>query len=149
MFTMVILWIHLMAMAFWMGGMLFQWIVLNPILIAENPTSKEREIYKKVWQRFRTFRWLSLITLVITGVMNLLYEGGSARLESAWGGILMIKLFLVVVIIGLSFAYDIMTAPKLGIFPSKGSSGPEKYLSSGIILVGLFTSLIALYLTRY
>ena len=149
MFTMVVLWVHLMAMAFWMGGMLFQWIVLNPILIGENPTSKEREIYQRVWQRFRTFRWLSLITLIITGVMNLLYEGGSARLESEWGGILMIKLFLVVIAIGLSFAYDIMTAPKLGISPSQGSSGSEKYLSLGIILVGFFTILIALYLTRY
>ena len=149
MFTMVILWVHIIAMTFWMGGMLFQWIVLNPILVRENPTSIEREIYQRVWQRFRSFRWLSIITLIITGVMNLLYEGGSSRLESEWGGILMIKLFLVVIAIGLSFAYDIITAPKLGISPSQGSSGSEKYLSLGIIFVGLCTTFIALYLTRY
>jgi len=149
MFPILIIWIHLIAVIFWFGGLLFQWLVLGPVLLGANPITRDLEVQRKVNQRFKTVRWISLLTLIVTGVMNLLYEGGSARLESDWGGILMIKLFLVAVVIGLSLVLDVVMSPGGRRLPSPHLPASVKWINLGILLLGLLTSLIAVYLARF
>lgn len=142
--TIVVLWIHVTAVIIWIGGMVFQWTVLRPILLGSDAPSYGMALDRRVRFRFRNIRWLSLIILVVTGVMNLLYEGGSARLESDWGGILMIKIFLVVIIIGLNVVYDVVTGPQDG---KNSKSG--HWLLQGIVLLSLLTVFISVYLSRF
>lgn len=149
MFPILTLWIHLVAVIFWLGGLLFQWLVLGPVLLGTHPTTRDLEVQRKVNLRFKTVRWISLITLIVTGLMNLLYEGGSARLESDWGGILMIKLFLVAVVIGLSVVLDVVMSPGGRRLPSSNLPASVGWINSGILLLGLLTSLIAVYLARF
>jgi hypothetical protein len=81
--------------------------------------------------------------------MNLLYEGGSARLESDWGGILMIKLFLVAVVIGLSIVLDVVMGSGGRRSLSPNSPASVEWINLGILLFGFLTSLIAIYLARF
>ena len=48
---------------------------------------------KKIGQRFKTVGWVSLMVLIFTGASQLLDESGSARIETSWGLIMMLKLF--------------------------------------------------------
>jgi putative copper export protein len=57
------------------------------------------------------FRWLGLITLVLTGFFNLLYEGSSPRMETAYGGVLMLKLLLAFILMGLTAVHDFVVGP--------------------------------------
>jgi len=126
--------------------MLFVWIVLRPALLALPSQPQGLPTLQAIEGRFRTVRWASLLTLLVTGIYNLIHEGGSARLESSWGGILMIKLLLVAIAMGLSGINDFLITPSTG-QESSGLSSNLKDLLSGIILVlSLFIVFIAVYL---
>ena len=144
-----IMWVHLIAAITWIGGMLFLWLVLRPAIRQWSPQSQGLDILRRIEDRFRTIRWVSLLTLLATGIFNLIHEGGSARLESSWGGVLMVKLLLVAIVMGLSGISDFVLAPN----PRPASSGQSdrtKDLMGGLILVlGLFIVFIAVYLGQF
>jgi len=140
----LILWIHLVSAMTWIGGMLFIRLVLRPALKRSALDSHAQVILSLVEERFRTIRWISLLILLGTGFFNLIHEGGSARLESSWGGVLMIKLFFVVIAIGLSGINDFFLAPSKISTPSMGRT--RDWLSGITLLLGLLIVFIAVYL---
>ena len=89
----IVLWIHLVAAITFIGGLLYIQLVLRPVLSTSQSkgNSDAQDILRKTGQRFRTISWMSLITLILTGAFNMLSEGGSARIETAWGVVLMLK----------------------------------------------------------
>jgi uncharacterized membrane protein len=141
MFAVLILWVHLSAAVAWIGGMLFSRLVLNPVLNAGGIPQKD-DLVARIEARFRSLRWAGLITLVGTGAYNLIHEGGSARLESAWGGILLIKLLFVAIAIGLTGINDYLL-----------HGPPSDHIKDGlnglILLLGLLIVLIAVYLGQF
>jgi len=138
------LWIHLVSAMTWIGGMLFVWLVLRPALKRPVFDSHAHVVLSHVEGRFRTVRWASLLTLLGTGLFNLIHEGGSARLESNWGGVLMIKLFFVIVVVGISGINDFFLKPTKTSTPSM--SRWKEWLSSIIFLLGLLIVFIGVYL---
>src|SRR3989338_20865 len=79
------MWIHLLAVVAWIGGLLFFPLVLRPVLRALPDASQPAETLRRVGRRFRTVAWISLVTLILTGAGNILHEGGSARIPAPWG----------------------------------------------------------------
>lgn len=102
----LIMWIHLTAVIAFIGGTIFYVTAYRPAsgLLKSHPG--QSDFTAKVEQRFRTIRWLSLVVILVTGFFNLLYEGGSARIESTYGAGLMLKLFLVLVLLALTAVHD-------------------------------------------
>ncbi len=143
---MIMLWIHLVAAMTWVGGMVVQWIVLGPAFKPAPGESPHGALRSRIEERFRKLRWASLITLLITGVFNLLNEGASARMESAWGGVLMIKLLLVAVAIGLTGVYDFMPDRRGGSGTAKRSWRGRDGLSAVILILGVLIAGLAVYL---
>ncbi len=143
---MLIMWIHLVAAITWIGGMLFLWLVLRPVLSSPSAGAEGLATLRRVEERFKTVRWASLLTLLVTGVYNLIHEGGSARLESSWGGVLMIKLLFVAIVMGLSGMNDFLLTTST----SQATSNPsiwQKDLLNGLILaLGFLIVFIAVYL---
>jgi uncharacterized membrane protein len=146
---MFIMWIHLVAAIAWIGGMLFLWLVLRPVLSSASSGAEGLATLRRVEERFKTIRWASLLTLLVTGVYNLIHEGGSARLESSWGGVLMIKLLFVAIVMGLSGMNDFLITSGA----EQGVAGPPSHLKdmlSGVILIlSLFIAFIAVYLGEF
>src|SRR3990167_7711226 len=105
------MWIHLLAVVAWTGGLLFLALVLRPILRALPGASQPAETLRRAGRRFRTVAWVSLIALILTGAGNILNEGGSARIATAWGAVLMLKLLLVAVAVGLTLVHDFILDP--------------------------------------
>lgn len=141
-----IMWFHLVAAITWIGGMLFLWLVLRPILLTQPSGSQSLETLYRVEERFRTVRWISLLTLLATGIYNLIHEGGSARLESSWGGILMVKLLLVAIVMGLSGVNDFVLTSSVGQASSDQSLRLKDLLSGAILVLSLLVVFIAVYL---
>jgi len=71
--------------------------------------------------------------LVFTGASQLLDESGSARIETSWGLLMMLKLFLFAIVGGLIFVHDLILDP-YGI-PAKGRKNEQEPLMfSGKVL---------------
>jgi putative copper export protein len=145
----LIIWIHLVAAIAWIGGLLFHRLVLRPAIGRVLLPGKGQEIFTgiltRIETRFKTLRWLSLATLLVTGIVNLLNEGGSARMESAWGAWLMLKLLFVLIVIGLTAIHDV------GMAPAAAASEPGRasvWIGDTILALGLVTVLIAAYLAQ-
>jgi len=151
----LLIWIHLVAAITWVGGMLFHRLVLRSSLAGISPSAKGQDLLTgiliRIDSRYKTLRWLSLATLLVTGIVLLINEGGSARMESAWGAVLMLKLFFVLIVIGLTAIHDVGMAPARTI-PAGASSEPagraSDWISDTILALGLVIVLIAAYLVE-
>ncbi len=153
----VVTWIHLLAAITFIGGWMFVQFVVRPSLTegkAKPPSMEAMEMAKKVGQRFKTVGWVSLMALVFTGASQLLDESGSARIETNWGLIMMLKLFVFAIVGGLIFVHDLILDP-YGI-PAKGKmensqphmfSGKVVWVQRTILGLSLAVLFIAAYLT--
>ena len=149
----VVIWLHLIAAVTLIGGLIFFNFVFKPGLEGLNAGMEKMELLQKTGRRFRTVTWICLIVLILTGAYNMLYEGGSARIETTWGVILMLKLFLFAITFGLFLIHDFVMDPFAS--PSGASRNPNKdtphvtrasLLQQAILLLTLLILLIASYL---
>ena len=151
----LITWLHLAAAIALIGGLLFSQFVLTPAARNVASDSKSREIVRLAGRRFRTVAWVSLIILILTGASQMLNESGAARIETAWGVILMLKLFLFVIAFGLLLIHDFIIDPYA---PSSQDAQPSALrstvparadiLQKAAIVVTLAVLLVASYLTE-
>ena len=151
----VVIWIHLIAAVVLIGGLIFFNYVLKPATSKYKQREREgNEILQNVGRRFRTVTWVCLITLILTGAYNMLYEGGSERIETTWGVILMLKLFLFAIMFGLILIHDYILDPFSFSSGNPGTSGDVSpyarhgsLLQHAILVFSLVILLIASYLT--
>ncbi|WNM58291.1 hypothetical protein [Candidatus Nitrospira allomarina] len=153
----VVTWIHLLAAITFIGGWMFVQLVVRPSLTegkAKVPSMEALEMVKKVGQRFKMVGWVSLMALVFTGASQLLDESGSARIETNWGLIMMLKLFVFAIVGGLIFVHDLILDP-YGVSAKSKKNETESLLFSGkvvwvqraILSLSLAVLFIAAYLT--
>ena len=141
--------IHLMAAITWIGGLLFLWLVLRPVLSRLPVQAQGQEILHRVEERFKTVRWISLITLVVAGFFNILQEGGAARLETNWGGVLLIKLLFVAIVVGLTWVNDYLIGPNtVGESANPSSKQMSNLLNGAILILSLVIIFVGIYLVE-
>jgi uncharacterized membrane protein len=153
----VVTWIHLLAAISFIGGWIFVHLVVRPSLTegkTKPPSMEALEMVKKVGQRFKMVGWVGLMALVFTGASQLLDESGSARIETSWGLIMMLKLFVFAIVGGLIFVHDLILDP-YGV-PAKGKkeeaaplmlSGKVIWVQRTILGLSLAVLFIAVYLS--
>ncbi len=151
----LITWIHLVAAITLIGGLLFSQVVLTPVVRKTPSDSKAREIIRLAGRRFRTIAWVSLIILILTGAYQMLNESGSARIETAWGVVLMLKLFLFAIAFGLLLIHDFILDPyalssQNTALPASSPIVPARadILQKGVIVLALAVLLVASYLAK-
>lgn len=108
----LLVWTHIVAACFWVGGILFFALVLVPAL--RQSGSSRVPLLQSIGRRFRAWGWGSVALLVVTGIANVLHRVPAADLlqselwSSPWGQILALKLGLVASVVGMSLAHDIL-----------------------------------------
>ena len=98
----IIMWIHLLAAAIWVGGSLFIGIVFSPLLKTMYGSIEERlQIMIKVGKRFNKIAVPSLIILIGTGLYNshVLLSTPDLLMATSYGNFLIIKIILVIALI--------------------------------------------------
>lgn len=113
------LFLHVSAAIFWVGGMLFLVLVIAPFLKSLGDPKKKSEIYQVVGKSFRFWGWIAIITMLITGPINLYLLGVTpamlidpAFLKTSYGTAIMIKLIFVFLIVLSSLLHDFWLGPK-------------------------------------
>ena len=151
----LITWIHLAAAIALIGGLMFSQFVLTPVARNTPSDSKAREVVRLSGRRFRTIAWVSLIILILTGAYQMLNESGAARIETTWGVVLMLKLFLFIIAFGLLLIHDFIIDPYA---PSSQDASPPASsptiparadtLQKAVIVMTLAVLLVASYLSE-
>ncbi len=125
-------WLHLLAMAVWIGGMIFLVLVLVPVVRLPEARGVAGLLVHQVGTRYRTVGWVCLALLVLSGIVNLSYRGyGWADLfdgrlwQGPFGHILGGKLLLVAIVLVLSAIHDFRVGPRATALLREKPGSPE------------------------
>ncbi len=111
--------IHLLAAIFWLGGMVFLAAIGARVLRRVEPPPLRAELFRRIGMQFRTFGWVAVGILLMTGVANLYFKGllhwsvlGDGEFwTSSYGLALVVKLGTVLAMLTLSAAHDFIVGP--------------------------------------
>lgn len=89
------LWLHVISLGLWIGGIVFFLFVFGPAVHALPPATAIR-VLDRGRRSFQSLSWIAISLLVITGTCNLIFRGAGSQWQfgSAYYSILAIKLFL-------------------------------------------------------
>jgi copper resistance protein D len=109
-------WLHIVAAATWLGGMLFLSLVLVPTLTGH---PQRGALILLAARRFRAVGWVALAVLLLTGLINLHHRGllssqlfDAGFLTSSYGSTVALKLFFVALALFLSVVHDFFIGPR-------------------------------------
>ncbi|OGS04315.1 MAG: hypothetical protein A3G41_06745 [Elusimicrobia bacterium RIFCSPLOWO2_12_FULL_59_9] len=109
----VIHWVHLMAAATWVGGMIFTALLLNPLLKNMSPEIR-MPLIRALGVRFKYAEWGCLAALALTGTYKLSRIGAWGPIfEGSFGAILSLKLLLTAAMVALSLLHSFLWGPGL------------------------------------
>jgi uncharacterized membrane protein len=146
--SIVVMWVHLLAVIAWMGGMMFVLFVLRPVMGRSGFSSQSGQLLKRIDGRFRTIRWTSIMIILMTGFFNLLYEGGTEKIESGWGVVLLVKILFAAIAMGLTGINDfVLNSPSVHAI-SEHPTRSSKWLGDIVLVLTLFVLFMAVYLSR-
>jgi copper transport protein len=113
-------WIHLLAVALWVGGLLFLALVFLPALRPLAGPARTQVLATLV-PRFSTLALASVAVIVLTGAYQTwqLLDGWSALRELNWGRTLVVKLALVVLLVGLGAVNLLVVRPRMAAYASR------------------------------
>ncbi len=112
MLALTVIWLHLLAVVTWMGGLLFASHLVAPRLA--RAAAPERDALADLLRRFRLVAWMAITLLVVTGLINLAQVlRAPALLERGAGQLLTLKLFLALIALYLTAHRDFALLPRL------------------------------------
>lgn len=114
----LLVWLHILAAAIWIGGMVALGAVLVPVLRNDSSEDSRALLYRSLL-RFRWVGWGTLVLLIGTGILLLGHRGydwaalWTGRLwAGSWGHLLAEKLGLVAVTLVVSGVHDFVLGPR-------------------------------------
>ena len=114
--------LHLLATATWIGGMIYSIFVLMPSLKAIGPPQRG-QLMGVVGKRFSFFAWGSVVVLLITGYLKT-PEGMMFDASTTYGRILLLKHLVILLMIIFGIFISLVIVPKLGKLAPKAGEPP-------------------------
>ena len=106
-FYLISVWLHIICVSFWIGGMLFLPLILLPG-IKNNPG--RTDLMLATGLKFRFYGQIALGILFVTGILNMYLRGIHVSLDffiqTRYGNLVVVKVLLFLSIIGISIWHD-------------------------------------------
>ena len=106
-------WLHIVAAAFWIGGMLFLPLILLPG-IKNDP--ERRNLLMSTGLKFRFYGYIVLAIMFVTGLLNIYLRGISFSLDffikTRYGQLVELKIILFVLMLMISLMHDLIVGRK-------------------------------------
>jgi putative copper export protein len=107
-------WLHIIGVSFWIGGMLFLPLVLLPA-IKKHPDRSS--LLMTTGLKFRFYGYIVLTLLLITGISNMFLRGIDVSwnflLTSRYGKLVITKLILFLSVLFVSIVHDVQARRRL------------------------------------
>lgn len=147
--------LHLIFVAFWIGGMLFTAAVLVPAT-RNKLKSQKGLLFRELGTRFSRISWVIFILLIVTGITALYGKGFTTEVllsaefwRSSYGSTLMGKLHIFSLVLIISGIHDFWLGPKAVTLMEEdpGSQTSERYrkIASWIGRINLLLGLAILF----
>ncbi len=152
-FNVMIFWLHTLAAVTWVGGMVFNLLVVRPSMGVVDPPQRLR-FADKTLRRFIPIVWISVGLLLITGLPMTLQRVVSFEmlLGTGYGNILILKLAVVLMMISIVALIRYELLPKFESLIDTQSPELSKVMGWMVSLVkinlvlGVFVLLLAEFL---
>ena len=107
-------WLHIIGVSFWIGGMLFLPMVLLPS-IKNHPD--RRNLLMQTGLKFRFFGYIVLTLLLVTGISNMFLRGMDVSwtflFTSRYGKLVITKVLLFLTLLAVSLVHDVQARKRL------------------------------------
>jgi copper resistance protein D len=113
MFSLLVIWLHILAAVAWIGGMMFLSFVLVPVLKRDGMLAQRIVPFRAIAHRFRATVWGSVSILLGTGVVLVGQRGIALGDVASWPRILLVKLSLVLLLLILTLLHDVVIGPRV------------------------------------
>ncbi len=113
----LILWLHLLAAMIWIGGLVFQVLVVFPTLARAAPTGERLRFALSLEARFRVILWPAVGLVLFTGLVNLMNVWYAAvvtagSISPMFIPLLSVKLGLVIGMIAVQAVQQLLIYPR-------------------------------------
>jgi len=151
-FQALILWLHLLAAIIWIGGLVFQVLVVFPTL-ARAATSERIRLALSLEARFRMLVWPAIGLVLFTGLVNLMHVWyatvvTAVSVSPTFIPVLSIKLSLVVGMIALQAVLQLLVQPRrmaaLHAWPAGVQDVPPPLRTGQRLALLLYSALVGL-----
>jgi uncharacterized membrane protein len=111
----VVLWLHLLAAMFWVGGQIFLVAVVLPALRRAVAPDERARLAAAVGRQYLYTAWIALTVLVGTGIANAVLGGvtWASLTDTTYGHILAVKAALVMVVLALTAVHGLYYGGRL------------------------------------
>ncbi|MFP3854220.1 MAG: CopD family protein [Anaerolineales bacterium] len=148
-------WLHMAATVLWVGGLLFQSLVLQPVLAGALPVESIPPLLYRMRRRFQPLAWICLSVLVGTGLMQMTANPnylGFVQFTNTWSQAILIKHIAILGMVLVAAYQTWWLGPRLEIsllLEKKGVREQEDPLRAfhRLTWVNTFLSLLVLALT--
>jgi len=134
--TALIFWVHMLAAVVWIGGMVFNLLVVRPSMgVVDLP--QRLKLADNILRRFIPVVWISVGLLVLTGLLMTLKRVASFEilLKTGYGNILILKLTVVAVMISIVASIRYSLLPRFESLIDSQSNDLNKVLGQMVTLV--------------
>ncbi|MBI1846117.1 MAG: CopD family protein [Candidatus Rokubacteria bacterium] len=145
----VILWLHVLGVVVWLGGLMYQAHVLAPSARRGDPRA-----FSESARRARPVAWAALVIVVLTGFYNVTQLGPLERVMQTGAGLTLIgKFILVLVAVALSGQRDFAVVPRLaralaGGEDARGPLAAIMWLDRLVLVLGVVIVYLGLAVSR-
>ncbi|MBI2346167.1 MAG: CopD family protein [Deltaproteobacteria bacterium] len=114
--SLIMHWLHLVAVVAWIGGLTYILLVVAPVALSIDPATRAT-IAPRLVRRFLTLVWISVVLLLGTGLYRVFAVQqmwtATAWFSSGYGHILLTKLVLSLLLFGIAGHLTFASYPKL------------------------------------
>ena len=150
-------WLHILAVAVWVGPQFFLFIAAIPAVRTIEDRQTRARVMRVIVTRFGWLAWGAMLVIVLSGISNLFQVGGDTPLNWAsandfrYGRIFMEKMVFVGLAVGLTAVHTFVVGPRQLALNEQMDADPEeanrlRRLSIIISAVALLASVFAMYM---
>jgi uncharacterized membrane protein len=150
-------WLHILAVAVWVGPQFFLFIAALPAIRTIEDRQTRARVMRTIVTRFGWLAWAAMLVIVLSGVSNLFQVGADTPLNWAsandfrYGRIFAEKMVLVGIAVGLTAAHTFIVGPRQLALAEQMEADPTetarlRRLSIGISSVALLASVLAIFM---
>ena len=115
-FSLFVLWIHVIAAVTWVGGNLILAMVIVPHFRQSLPPVQRIKLLTQIGKRFEPVVWGCIVVLFLTGIVNIFFSvdiTSPSPISDAFMRTLLIKIGLFFVLVILTVLHSMIFAPRL------------------------------------